>query len=190
MSDRSGSCGGSGRLRVEEAMRKIATAKAAENTSRNVSLARCACGAVRIEIDFPAFWAWHDHSEVNRRMHGGAYATYVGSWRSRFRVTKGAKNIRRFEDKSARATRSFCAKCGTPLTYERARSPKWVNIPRGIFETRTGREPRYHLSIEEAPEWAYRNEPLAPLSGYPGVMWERPGRKKKGTNGRKPKTAE
>ena len=60
----------------------------------------------------------------------------------------------------------------------------------GIFETRTGREPRYHLSIEEAPEWAYRNEPLAPLSGYPSVMWERPGRKKKGTNGRKPKTAE
>src|SRR5262245_23456289 len=74
---------------------------------------------------------------------------------------------------------AFCAKCGTPLTYEHARSPKWVNIPRAIFETRTGREPRYHLLISEAPEWAYRGEPLVQLKWHPGVMWERPGRKKK-----------
>src|SRR5205823_698604 len=144
-------------------MRKIVAAKESESASRGVAVARCACGAVRIEIDFPAFWAWHDHSEANRRAHGCAYATYVGSWRSRFRVVKGAKSIRRFEDKSADATRSFCTRCGTPLTYERAGSPKWVNIPRAIFETRTGREPRYHLAIEEVPEWAYGGEPLAPL---------------------------
>jgi hypothetical protein len=52
-----------------------------------------------------------------------------------------------------------------------------VNIPRAVFETRTGREPRYHLHIEEAPEWAYRGEPLTPLKNYPGVMWVRPRRK-------------
>jgi len=160
-------------------MREVEAAKRRRNESRDIAVARCACGAVRIEIDFPAFWAWHDHSEANRRAHGCAHATYVGSWKSRFRVVKGAKSIRRFEDKSADAARSFCVKCGTPLTYERWGSPKWVNIPRGIFETRTGREPRYHLAIEEAPEWAYRGEPLAPLKGYPGVMRERARRKKK-----------
>jgi len=47
----------------------------------------CACGAVRLEIDVPAVWAWHDHSRAGRRAHGGAYATYVGSWRSR--ITPG-----------------------------------------------------------------------------------------------------
>jgi hypothetical protein len=54
-----------------------------------------------------------------------------------------------------------------------------VNIPRALFETRTGREPRYHLHIEEAPEWAYRGEKLAPLKGYPRVLWQRPGGKKR-----------
>ncbi|HEX3943154.1 MAG TPA: GFA family protein [Rhizomicrobium sp.] len=145
--------------------------------SSAVARARCLCGAVRLEIDYPAFWAWHDHSDASRRAHASACATYVGSWKSRFRVVKGAGSIRRFADNVAGATRSFCATCGTPLTYERVHVPKWVNIPRAIFETRTGREPRYHLHIEEAPEWAYRGEPLSPLKGYPGVMWVRPGRK-------------
>jgi hypothetical protein len=91
---------------------------------------------------------------------------------------KGAKHVRRYEDRQAGATRTFCGTCGTPLTLERARAPKWVNIPRGLFETRTGREPRYHLALAEAPEWAYRGEKLSPLKAYPGVMWERPGQKK------------
>ena len=38
---------------------------------------RCLCGAVRFEIDYPAFWAWHDHTRASRIAHGAAYATYV-----------------------------------------------------------------------------------------------------------------
>ena len=138
---------------------------------------QCVCGAVALEIDVPARWAWHDHSEASRRAQGCAYATYVGSYRSRFRILRGAETITRFEDAEAGTTRSFCARCGTPLVYERSRSPTMVNIPRALFTERTGREPRYHLSLHEAPDWRYAGEALAPLKGYPGVMWERPKRK-------------
>jgi hypothetical protein len=138
----------------------------------------CLCGEVRVEIDFPARWAWHDHSASSRHVHGAAYATYVGSWRSRFRVTGGLSSISRFEDPSAGTTRSFCARCGTPISYERSRSPQMVNIPRALFKTRTGRQPRYHIGIEESPEWAYWGEKLAPLKGFPGVLWDRSRRKK------------
>ena len=82
---------------------------------------QCLCGAVRFEIDFPAFWAWHDHSRASRLAHGAAYATYVGTWRKRFRITAGERDITRYEDKATGAVRSFCARCGTPLIYERAR---------------------------------------------------------------------
>jgi hypothetical protein len=140
---------------------------------------RCLCGAVGFEIDFPARWAWHDHSRPSRQAHGSAYATYVGSWRKRFRVTKGEKQITRFEDKVSKATRSFCARCGTPLFYERARSPHMVNISRALFESRTGRQPLYHLGIEELQEWTYRGEPLVPLKGFPGVVWNRSKKKKR-----------
>jgi hypothetical protein len=140
---------------------------------------QCQCGDVRFEIDFPARWAWHDHSETSRRAHGAAYATYVGSWRSRFRVKQGSSAITRFEDKAAGTVRSFCARCGTPLFYEQLRSPHMINIPRALFRNRTGREPRYHVAIEESQEWAYRGEPLAPLKGFPGIMWERRRRRRR-----------
>ena len=50
---------------------------------------RCVCGAVKFEIDVPARWAWHDHSTASRHAQGSAYATYVGSYRSRFRLLAG-----------------------------------------------------------------------------------------------------
>jgi hypothetical protein len=140
---------------------------------------RCVCAAVSFEIDVPARWAWHDHSNASRRAHGCAYVTYVGSWRSRFRVLTGAESIARFADRDAGTIRSFCMRCGTPLFYERARSPQMVNIPRALFATRTGREPRYHLAIEEAPDWTYMGEAVVPLKGFPGVVWRPPKRKKR-----------
>jgi hypothetical protein len=51
-------------------------------------------------------------------------------------------------------------------------------MPRALFSRRTGREPRYHTWLAEAAEWEYRGEPLAPLKGFPGVMWAHPGPKK------------
>jgi hypothetical protein len=84
-----------------------------------LAVGQCLCGEVCFEIDTPARWAWHDHSSASRRAHGAAYATYVGSWRKRFRITKGEAEIARFEDKASKTARSFCARCGTPLFYER-----------------------------------------------------------------------
>jgi hypothetical protein len=139
---------------------------------------QCLCGAVRFEIDAPARWAWHDHTRASRVAHGAAYATYVGSWRKRFHLIAGEGEIARYEDEAARTVRSFCARCGTPLFYEQARSPNMINIPRALFASRTGRQPLYHIGIEQQQEWTYRGEPLVPLKGYPGVVWERPRKKK------------
>jgi hypothetical protein len=134
---------------------------------------RCLCASVSFEIDVPARWAFHDHSASSRRAHGAAYATYVGSWRKRFRITGGEADIARFEDEATKATRSFCRRCGTPLFYERARSPHMVNVPRALFSGRTGRQPLYHVAIEELQEWAYTGAPLVPLKGFPGIVWQR-----------------
>jgi len=140
---------------------------------------RCLCGAVELEIDFPAFWAWHDHSAASRRAHGAAYATYIGCWRKHARVAQGQRSIARFEDAKTGSTRSFCSRCGTPLLYERQRSLHMVNIPRALFTGRTGREPRYHVAIEELQDWAYTGKRLVPLKGYPGIAWERPKSRKR-----------
>jgi hypothetical protein len=151
-------------------------------SARKLSAARatgdCLCGAVRIEIAVPVFWAWHDHSKASQRAQGCAYATYVGCWKSKLHVVKGSKSISHFEEPQTHAVRSFCKKCGTPIFYQRTRAPKMVNIPRALFDTRTGREPLYHIGLDDAPEWEYHGEALAPLKGYPGVLMARPKRRK------------
>ena len=143
------------------------------------ALGHCQCGGVVIEIGYPAFWAWHDHSQASRLAHGAAYATYVGSWRKNFRVAKGAGLIARYEDKAAGTARAFCKRCGTPLYYERKRSRHMVNVPRALFAGRTGRHPLYHAHIEEMPDWTYAGGNLAPLKGYPGYVRERAPRRKR-----------
>ncbi|MBX7250243.1 MAG: GFA family protein [Caulobacteraceae bacterium] len=138
----------------------------------------CACGAVRIEMTSPATWAWHDHGRATQRAHGAQAGVFVGSWKKRVRVLDEEGLLTRWSEPDTGAVRGFCGRCGTPLLYERPRSPHFVNIPRAVFETGVGREPRYHLNIEAAPAWAYRGEPLGPLKGFPGVLRERPGRRK------------
>lgn len=137
----------------------------------------CLCGAVEIEVDVPVFWAWHDHSAASRRAHGAAYATYVGCWKSKVRVTKGEGKITRFADTERRQVRSFCSQCGAPLMFERGHSAKMVNLPRALFVGRTGRETKYHVAIDQLQDWAYLGAPVGPLKGYPGVTVEK-GKKK------------
>ena len=140
----------------------------------------CACGAVRFEIDVPARWAWHDHSARSRHAQGCAYATYVGCYKSRFRILEGEDRLTRYEDANHATVRRFCSVCGTPVAYERATSNVMVNIPRALFAERTGREARYHMNMAERADWTWAGEPLGPLKGYPGVLIERPRKRKPG----------
>lgn len=140
---------------------------------------QCLCGAVEVEVSVPVRWAWHDHKRASRLAHGAAYATYLGAWRSRFRIVRGEEHVMRFVEPATNNTRSFCNGCGTPIAYERAHAKQMINIPRALFTARTGREPLYHIGIEELQEWTYLGAPLAPLKGFPGVVWEKTKRKKR-----------
>src|ERR1700746_2335804 len=54
-----------------------------------------------------------------------------------------------------------------------------VNIRGALFPERTGRQPLYHVAIEELQEWTYTGGPLVPLKGFPGVVWQRSKAKKR-----------
>lgn len=94
-------------------------------------------------------------------------------------MSKGERLLTRFTDEASGDTRAFCSRCGTPVMYARARSPKMVNLPRALFDGRAGRAPLYHVGVGDSPEWAYRNETLRPLKGFPGVMWAGPKRRRR-----------
>lgn len=41
-------------------------------------------------------------------------------------------------------------------------TPHMINIPRALFAGRTGREPRYHMAVEELQDRAYTDNRLIP----------------------------
>src|SRR5262245_6859893 len=163
---------------MAQAKKKVAKAAKPKLKAAAVISGRCLCGAVEIETDVPVFWAWHDHSAASRTAHGAAYATYVGTYRSKLRINHGENELRSFTEEKTGDTCSFCGKCGTPLFYARKRSPKWVNLPRSLFSGRTGREAKYHVAYEQLQDWAYLGAPVSPVKNYPGLMMERVRKKK------------
>src|SRR5216683_5133924 len=167
--------------RVLRNPQKIDAVAARKKSNEHVP-GNCLCGAVELEIDFPAFWAWHDHSAASRRAHGAAYATYIGCWRKHAGVVKGQRSIARFEDANTESTRSFCSRCGTPLLYERKRSPsslkhrsdraaKPANHPVASAETLNGSvklaagERRILTALAQYPEGRSKVQ-VAVLTGY------------------------
>jgi len=150
-----------------------------------MSQGQCLCGKVAFEIDVPARWAWHDHSATSRRAHGAAYATYSEAGASVFRITRGEALIARYEDKPTKTVRSFCSQCGTPLIYERARSPHMVNIPRAaVLGPHRPPAALSHRDRGIAGVGLYRRATCA-LERLPGVVWQR-SKKEEACEGRRP----
>ena len=130
-----------------------ATRPKVAKASAETAVGQCACGTVRIEIGVPARWAWHDHTAASRLAQGCAYATYVGSWRSRFRILKGARSLTRYEDAKTGAVRGFCAKCGTPLTYGRLDLPDTIDVTLGSMDDPDRLRPQDNTWTESRRSW-------------------------------------
>ena len=104
-------------------------AKAAKATiAAGISNGQCLCGKVRFEIDVPARWAWHDHSRGEPPRAWRGLCHLCRKLAQAFSGHQGPSRLARYEDKATKTVRSFCARCGTPIAYERARSPHMVNI--------------------------------------------------------------
>ena len=90
------------------------------------------------------------------------------AWRRADEASPGSRMPRRSRPEAS--VPGAARRCSTSARARRS----WWNIPRALFTGRTGREPRYHVAIEELQDWTYTGERLVPLKGYPGVVWERP----------------
>lgn len=74
----------------------------------------CLCGTVRYVIERPPLLTCHCHCTLCRRAGGAPYVTWSTVPLAAFNWMKGPPS--RFRS-SPRATREFCAACGTQLTF-------------------------------------------------------------------------
>lgn len=74
----------------------------------------CQCGAVRYRFTEQPSGAHICHCRMCQKAFGAFYAPLVGGPRDSFEVTRGFLTVFQSSDQ---AERGFCAKCGTPLTF-------------------------------------------------------------------------
>ena len=90
----------------------------------------CQCGAVRYRLIAEPTGANICHCRMCQKASGGPFMAFAGVRISEFVVTSGA--IATFSSSDI-AERGFCARCGTPLTYQGSGSDRVSTGIRTLF---------------------------------------------------------
>ena len=117
----------------------------------------CLCGAVRYRIDALPKWIGYCHCTSCRRSTGAPVTTFVGASAESVSFTCGKRE--RFAS-SPGVQRGFCARCGTPLTYEGERFPGEIHFYVSTFDEPQTLRPEFHVYHEERLEWLDIADPL------------------------------
>lgn len=116
----------------------------------------CLCGAVRFRVSGPAKWTAYCHCESCRRQTGAPVSAYAGFERDQVAFTAGG--LARFAS-SPGVERGFCARCGSPLTYEGDRWPSEIHLHVGAFDRPQDFAPTGHAFAEERLAWLSISDP-------------------------------
>jgi|GEM_PF-195573 len=124
-------------------------AMAATATGPDGGTGRCLCGAVRYRFDGPPAWMAHCHCESCRRATAAPFTSFLGVRRDRLRWT----GERAVFASSPGVTRSFCPRCGTPLSYETAERPQETDLYAATLDDPAAYAPAGHDHWNEHLPW-------------------------------------
>ena len=130
--------------------------------SENSLSGHCYCGAIAFEIDGQSDWIGHCHCESCRRASGSVMTTFAGFRHDQVRFTGAKPN--RFSSGDG-VTRSFCGRCGSPVSYESEDQPDSIHLHLGLFDDLEPLAPEDHSFRNEKPGWLHADEDL-PDSGW------------------------
>jgi len=111
----------------------------------------CLCGAVRYEISGLGESVSHCHCGMCRKASGAAFVTWLGVPHDMFRYSEGEPQIYKSSDA---ATRSFCAKCGSPLRFEYHGAHAHTHITVGSLDEPERVAPQRHIWVNDRIAWA------------------------------------
>lgn len=108
----------------------------------------CQCGAVRYTLSAPLTGSSICHCRMCQRAGGGPYMAFAGVRRSEIAWTGTPKEFA----SSTIATRSFCAECGTPLTFSPDGRDR-VSVSLGSLDDPELAPPREQVGTESRLSW-------------------------------------
>ena len=110
----------------------------------------CFCKAIRYEAGERASDATVCHCTLCRGTTGAPCVAWFSVERSVFRFTQGSPTEFR---SSEHATRTFCARCGTQLSFADDASPREIDITTCSLDLPTDAAPQDHTFTESQLTW-------------------------------------
>src|SRR6266850_2039623 len=135
----------------------------AEQAPMNTTSGHCLCRAIAFSYEGAPNWTLHCHCESCRRATSSPMATWVSVPRNALRFTAGTPA---YFASSPGVRRGFCARCGSPLTYENEDAPDEIHLLAGALsdpERARATASFFMTSSSEAPRCCSRVERGVPL---------------------------
>ena len=110
----------------------------------------CFCGAVRYRIEGRPRRVTHCHCRHCRRTSGAPIVTWAVFDEGALSILSGSP--REFESRPG-AMRSFCHKCGSPLTFRDAQTPETIDVTVGTLDDPGTVVPEDHVWFDRAISW-------------------------------------
>jgi hypothetical protein len=110
----------------------------------------CFCGAVRYRAAGTPYHATHCHCTICRRVSGAPFVSWATFRSEHFRFTRG--HPASFKS-SATATRRFCDRCGTPLTFQVAATPDEIDVTLASLDHPEDVRPEDHTFVCSQLPW-------------------------------------
>ena len=110
----------------------------------------CFCGAVRYRVGGTPWHVTHCHCTMCRRLSAAAFVTWATVRTEDYVVVRG---VPARLASSARAERTFCAQCGTPLTFQLHATPDELDVTVCSLDDPEALTPEDHTQTATALSW-------------------------------------
>jgi hypothetical protein len=110
----------------------------------------CFCRAVRYRVDGTPWHVTHCHCTMCRRLSAAAFVTWATVRTEDYVIVRGAPTRLASSD---RADRTFCARCGTPLTFQLHASPDELDVTVCSLDDPEALMPEDHTQTATALSW-------------------------------------
>ena len=117
----------------------------------------CLCGAVRYRVRGPALASGTCHCRTCRKTASAPELPFATFPTASFEITQGRMADHR---SSAEVTRSFCGRCGSPLTYRHDAKPDKLDIMTCSLDDPDALPPTFHVWTSHKPGWSVPGDRL------------------------------
>lgn len=140
-------------------------ARRGSKNMKDIKKGSCLCGEIQFEYIGTPFSFNLCHCKMCQKFGGGAFSSYIGLNKEKFKYIKGGK-LEKVYISSEWASRTFCSKCGSPLRYIYHDQPESIFICAGLFEGDPGIKPNKHIFVKDKCEWFEITDILPQVEKY------------------------